>query len=78
MKKKYITTEDFDELFEQGKDVSKYLDLKTARRHGLDTRRVSVDFPEWMVRMLDQEASKLGVTRQSVIKFWISEKLRSA
>lgn len=36
------------------------------------------DFPEWMINSLDQEASKIGVTRQSIIKFWISEKLRTA
>jgi hypothetical protein len=52
------------------------LDLKTAKRTGLETRRVSVDFPEWMIKMLDQQALKLGVARQSIIKFRISEKLK--
>ena len=78
MKKKSITTEEFDELFEKEKDITGFLDLKSAKRQGLETRRVSVDFPEWMIMMLDQEASKLGVTRQSILKFWISEKLKSA
>ncbi len=78
MKRKSITTQEFDALFEQGKDITGFLDLKSTRRHGLETRRVSVDFPEWMINMLDQEAAKIGVTRQSVIKFWISEKLKSA
>ncbi|HDS07834.1 MAG TPA: CopG family transcriptional regulator [Bacteroides sp.] len=57
---------------------NEHLDLNAARRHGLETRRVSVDFPQWMISRLDQEAARLGVTRQSIIKFWISEKLRSA
>ena len=78
MKKKSITTEKFDQLFEQGKDISGYLELETARRQGMETRRVSVDFPEWMISMLDHEAARLGVTRQSIIKFWISEKLKTA
>jgi len=78
MKKKSITAEKFDELFEQSKDITGYLDFETARRHGMETRRVSVDFPEWMINMLDHEAAKLGVTRQSIIKFWISEKLKTA
>lgn len=78
MKKKSITAQEFDDLFDGGKDVSEFLDLKTARRRGLETRRVSVDFPEWMIQMLDQHAMELGVTRQSIIKFWISEKLKSA
>jgi hypothetical protein len=78
MKKKSITTQEFDALFEEEKDIVEFLDLKSAKRGGLETRRVSVDFPEWMIRMLDQQALKLGVTRQSIIKFWISEKLKSA
>ena len=41
-------------------------------KHGID---FEVDFPAWMVRELDQEAERLGVTRQSIIKFWISERL---
>lgn len=78
MKKKSIITQEFDALFDQEKDITEFLDLKSAKRSNLETRRVSVDFPEWMIRLLDQQALKLGVTRQSIIKFWISEKLKSA
>jgi hypothetical protein len=78
MKRKSISTEEFDELFDNNKDITEYLDLKTAKRGTIKTRRVSVDFPEWMIQQLDKQALKLGVTRQSVIKFWISEKLKSA
>ena len=78
MKKKSITTQEFDHLFDDEKDITSFLDIRTAKRSGLETRRVSVDFPEWMIKMLDQQAMKLGVTRQSIIKFWISEKLKSA
>jgi hypothetical protein len=78
MKKKSITTQEFDKLFEEGKDITEFLDLETANREELETRRVSVDFPKWMIQKLDQQAMKLGVTRQSIIKFWISEKLKSA
>jgi len=78
MKKKSITTQEFDSLFDQGNDITGFLDIKTATRPGLEIRRVSVDFPEWMINKLDREAERLGVTRQSIIKFWISEKLSSA
>jgi hypothetical protein len=78
MKKKSISTEEFDARFDKGEDISGYLDMDSARRYGIETRRVSVDFPEWMINMLDQEAARFGVTRQSVIKFWISERLKSA
>jgi len=78
MKRKSITTQQFDELFDVNGDITEFLDLKTVKRDGLKTRRVSVDFPEWMINLWDQQAIKLGVTRQSIIKFWISEKLKSA
>jgi hypothetical protein len=77
MKKKSITTQEFDKLFEEEKDITEFLDLKTAKREELETRRVSVDFPKWMIQKLDQQAMKLGVTRQSIITFWISEKLKN-
>ncbi len=75
MKKKYISAEQFDELFDQGGDVTGYLAAESAHKPGLASRRVSIDFPAWMVQALDREAERLGITRQSVIKFWISERL---
>jgi hypothetical protein len=51
------------------------LDLSRARRPGLEAKRVKVDFPAWMVESLDREARKLGVTRQSLIKMWLADKL---
>jgi len=67
---------DFDKLVDDGEvDVIEYLDLSTARRPNLEQRRVNVDFPTWMVESLDQEARRLGVTRQSIIKIWIAERL---
>jgi hypothetical protein len=51
--------------------------LDKARRAGTDAKRVNVDFPAWMVGSLDREARRLGVTRQSLIKLWLAEKLRA-
>lgn len=70
-----ITTEQFDEMFDNDEDVSAYVDWSKARRPNQEARRVNVDFPAWMVRDLDKEAGRLGVTRQSLIKMWIAEKL---
>ncbi|MEI7501552.1 MAG: CopG family antitoxin [Bacteroidota bacterium] len=70
-----MIAEELDQKFEAAEDITEYLDLQKAERPGLQQRRVSVDFPAWMVRELDQEAERLGVTRQSIIKFWISERL---
>jgi len=67
---------DFDKKFESGEDILEYLDMEKAVRPGLKNKRVNVDFPEWMVRLLDKEARRLGISRQSIIKFWIAEKLK--
>ena len=72
---KAMTTEEFDERFDAGEDVSSVLDTAAVRRPRLEQRRVNVDFPTWMIEALDREAKRLGVTRQSVIKVWIAERL---
>ena len=66
---------ELDEKFDNGEDVSAYFDWSKARRTNQEARRVNVDFPSWMVQGLDKEAGRLGVTRQSLIKMWIAEKL---
>ena len=66
----------FDRKFDRGEDVTKILDLTKARRPGRDQKRVNVDFPVWMVESLDEEAKRLGVTRQSIIKMWLAERLK--
>ncbi len=70
-----MKAKDLDKKFDAGEDISKYLDLSRARRVNETPKRVNVDFPAWMINSLDKEASRLGVTRQSIIKVWISERL---
>ncbi|MFQ5799999.1 MAG: type II toxin-antitoxin system BrnA family antitoxin [Bacteroidota bacterium] len=70
-----MKAKDFDKQFDEGSDVSKYLDISKARRPEHEPRRVNVDFPCWMIHSLDKEAKRLGVTRQSVIKMWLAERL---
>ena len=66
----------FDEKFDAGvEDIVDDLDLSTLKRPNQSQRRVNVDFPEWMIISLDREAARLGVTRQSVIKMWLAERL---
>ena len=68
-----------DRKFDEGKDVTEHLDVSKARRPMRELKRVNVDFPKWMVQSLDKEASRLGVSRQAVIKMWLAERLeRSA
>jgi hypothetical protein len=65
----------YDRKFESGEKIIDQLDLHKARRVGLDARRVNVDFPAWMVDSLDREARRMGVTRQSLIKLWLADRL---
>ncbi len=65
----------FDRKFDEGKDVTENLDLSKARRPLQRQRRVNVDFPTWMIQGLDREARRVGVTRQSIIKIWLAERL---
>ena len=65
----------FDSDFDSGKDITSALDLSRARRPLQEQKRVNVDFPTWMIESLDREASRLGVTRQSIIKVWLAERL---
>lgn len=73
-----MTAEEFDKRFDEGEDVTDMLDMSTARRPGLEQRRVNIDFPGWVVDALDREAQRLGVSRQAVVKVWIAERLDRA
>ena len=80
---KTITAKEFDDKFDKSEDISEYLDfskaikLKDMKKLKTDTKKVNVDFPEWIIESLDREAKKIGVTRQSIIKVWIAERLKA-
>jgi hypothetical protein len=69
---------EFEEKFDQGNEIVGYLDLSKAKRTGQAQKRVNVDFPIWMITLLDKESRRLGVPRQSVIKVWVAERLKKA
>jgi len=66
---KKITSEELDARFDSGKSILEYAELDSG------TFRVNVDFPAWTVTGLDKEASRLGISRQALIKIWIAERL---
>ncbi len=70
-----MTAEEFDAAFDAGEDVSDMIDWSSVQKLKQDPHHVNVAFPAWMVQGLDREATRLGVTRQSLIKLWIAEKL---
>lgn len=75
---KALKTKEIEKKFDEGEDISKYLDVSKARRPEQEQKRVNVDFPLWMIHLLDKEAKRLGVPRQSIIKVWVAERLEKA
>lgn len=72
-KSEKISAKEFDKRFDRGEDISDYLDLDEA----VVVKRINVDFPMWMVKLLDREAVRLNVSRQAVIKMWINDRLKT-
>ena len=70
-----MKAKNFDDRFDDGGSILENLDLTKARRSTRDQKRVNVDFPKWMIEALDREAKRLNVTRQSIIKLWLAERL---
>ena len=73
-----MKAKDFDQQFDDDVDITQSLDLSKAKRVLQEQKRVNVDFPTWMIESLDREAGILGVTRQSIIKVWLAERLEQA
>lgn len=73
-----MKAKELDKKFDEGKSILEHLDLSKARRPNLEQKRVNVDFPLWMIQLLDKEAKRLGVPRQSIIKIWLAERLHKS
>jgi hypothetical protein len=70
-----MKAKELDQKFDNDEDILEHFDLDSMTKSGLESKRVNVDFPSWMVKSIDKEAMRLGVTRQSLIKLWLAEKL---
>lgn len=75
MKAPTLKASEIDRKFDAGEDISDHVDWSKACRPNLEAKRVNVDFPAWMVQSIDDEARRLGVTRQSLIKLWMADRL---
>lgn len=75
---KKIKAEELDRLFDEGENIDEYIDWSSAKQINKEKKRVNVDFPGGMLRRLDAEAAKRGVTRQALIKMWLADRLDSA
>ena len=58
---------EFDVHFEDH-DIADLLEIKLVR--------INVDLPAPMLARLDSKANQLGLTRQSLVKYWIAEHLK--
>ena len=70
-----ISAQELDRKFDAGEDVEEYFDLSSARRPGREVQRVNVDFPADLLRAIDAETKRLGVTRQAFIKIRLADAL---
>ena len=83
-KKTHITTRKkvaaatLDAMHDGGVDLSAHMDMTKATRPGRVMQRVNVDFPADLLREIDQEARRLGVTRQAFIKIRIADSLQQS
>jgi CopG antitoxin of type II toxin-antitoxin system len=66
---------EFDQKFDDGEDITQYLDLSQAKRSRSAQTTVKIDLPIWIVESIDQEATRLGVTPQSIIQTSLTEHL---
>jgi hypothetical protein len=74
-----IPAEKVDELFDSGSDeIDKHLDWENARRPGREVQRVNVDFPVDLLRAIDREAKRIGVTRQAFIKLRLADTIAAS
>ena len=73
-----MKAKNFEENFESGDEILQHLDLSKAKRPMQKQKRINVDIPEWMVDSWDREAGRVGVTRQSIIKVWLAERLEQS
>jgi hypothetical protein len=71
-----MTAQEFEQRFDEGEDITPFIDMSSIRRPGLEPRRVNVDFPEWMIEKLDWQSRLIGVSRQALVKLWVSERIQ--
>ena len=79
---KTISAKEFEEKFDNNESIDEYLDFSKAttlrefEKNNIKTENIDIDFPEHIVEMIDEEADKIGITRQSIIKVWIAERIK--
>jgi hypothetical protein len=76
--RKALSSATLDAMHDRGVNLSAQLDLTKTQRPGRAVQRVNVDFPADLLREIDQEARRLGVTRQAFIKIRLADSLQQS
>jgi hypothetical protein len=75
---KTISAEEFDRKFDDGEDISDYLDWSTATRPNLEPVELTITIKRGTKLRLERQAKKLGVSVDSLLEEWLREKLDAA
>jgi hypothetical protein len=74
------TAQEFDRRFDEGEDIFDLADIdeESIRRPGLESQRINLNLPRHFLEKLDREAEIRGITRQSLIKTWLFDRLEGS
>ncbi|MBR5951156.1 MAG: hypothetical protein IKZ87_06965 [Actinomycetaceae bacterium] len=76
---KTINAEELDRRFDDGEDISEYMNWSKAKRPGRiekqQTVRISLDVAPTMLKALDTESERIAITHQALIKELIDDGL---
>lgn len=73
-----MKAEEFDRRFDAGEDMSEFFDLSKARRPNREKKKVELNLPVWMIRKLENEAEKQGISMQVYLENYLAQQLMTA
>ncbi|MBO3761055.1 CopG family transcriptional regulator [Ciceribacter sp. L1K22] len=72
---KTISAEEFDRKFDDGEDISEYIDWTTATRPNLEPVVLTVTVTRGTKLRLERQARELGLSADTLLEEWLREKL---
>jgi hypothetical protein len=72
-----ITAEEFDRKFDDGEDISAYIDWSKSTRPNLEPVEMTVVVTRGTMLRLDRRARELGLSRDTLLQSWLTEKLEN-
>ncbi len=70
---------ELDRKFDDNQEsILEHFDLSKAERVNIKQKKenINLDMPSWMVQSLDEEAARLGIAREAVIKTWLADRIK--